>query len=49
MVFVWAFFGPPESKGRTFEKLDWLFANATPTRRFDKAKAEVFTQGAENP
>lgn len=34
IVFVWAFFRLPESKGRTYEELDLLFANRTPTRKF---------------
>ncbi|KAH6691365.1 maltose permease MAL31 [Plectosphaerella plurivora] len=41
-VFVWAFFRLPESKGRTFEELDWLFANRTPTRKFASARAQIF-------
>ncbi|KAF3358077.1 hypothetical protein VDGD_03237 [Verticillium dahliae] len=44
-VFVWAFFRLPESKGRTYEELDYLFAHLTPTRKFGSAKAEIF--GAE--
>lgn len=41
VVFVWAFFRLPESKGRTFEELDLLFANRTPTRKFASTKLDI--------
>lgn len=43
-VLIWAFFRLPESKGRTFEELDWLFANKTKTRKFRKAEVGAFTE-----
>lgn len=45
-VLVWAFFRLPESKGRTFEELDWLFANKTKTREFRKAEVGAFMEPA---
>ncbi len=41
IVFIWAFFRLPESKGRTFEELDLLFANRTPTRKFASANLDM--------
>lgn len=46
IVFVWAFFRLPESKGRTFEELDLLFASGTPTRKFGGADAETIMNTA---
>lgn len=40
VVFVWAYFRLPESKGRTFEELDLLFASRTPTRKFAKTSID---------
>jgi len=40
-TFVWAFFRLPETKDRTYEELDWLFAKNTPTREFETALVEV--------
>jgi SP family general alpha glucoside:H+ symporter-like MFS transporter len=34
LTFVWAFFRLPETKGRTFEDLDILFAKKVPARKF---------------
>ncbi|KAJ4420836.1 hypothetical protein N0V82_004131 [Gnomoniopsis sp. IMI 355080] len=36
LVALWAIFYLPETKGRTFEELDILFANKIPARRFAK-------------
>jgi MFS transporter, SP family, general alpha glucoside:H+ symporter len=49
LVFVWAFFRLPESKGRTFEELDLLFARGTPTRKFKSTDLEpiLFTGSEE--
>jgi SP family general alpha glucoside:H+ symporter-like MFS transporter len=43
-TFVWCFFFLPETKGRTFEELDWLFAKRTPTRKFRTAEVNIFNQ-----
>lgn len=40
LVFVWAFFRLPESRGRTYEELDLLFARGTSTRKFASAKLD---------
>lgn len=40
IVCIWAFFRLPESKDRTFEELDLLFAKGTPTRKFGSADTE---------
>ncbi|KAB5531403.1 maltose permease MAL31 [Coniochaeta sp. 2T2.1] len=42
LVFLWAFFRLPETKGRTYEELDWLFAKRTPTRKFKNARVDIF-------
>jgi SP family general alpha glucoside:H+ symporter-like MFS transporter len=34
LTFIWAFFRLPETKGRTFEDLDILFAKKVPARKF---------------
>lgn len=39
---VWAYFRLPETKGRTFDELDVLFANKVPTRQFKHAQADSF-------
>ncbi|OHE94901.1 sugar porter family MFS transporter [Colletotrichum orchidophilum] len=42
LTFVWAFFRLPETKGRTYEELDYLFHNNTATRQFDTTEVDVF-------
>ncbi|KAK2000976.1 alpha glucoside transporter [Colletotrichum falcatum] len=44
-TFVWAYFRLPETKGRTYEELDYLFHNNVPTRDFESAEANVFGDG----
>ncbi|KAL3485819.1 general substrate transporter [Aspergillus germanicus] len=34
VLFAWSFFRLPETRGRTFEELDILFAGKVPTRKF---------------
>ncbi|PHH88983.1 hypothetical protein CDD83_6789 [Cordyceps sp. RAO-2017] len=34
LCFLWAFFRVPETKGRTYEELDLLFAQHVPSRKF---------------
>ncbi|EFX01607.1 alpha-glucoside:hydrogen symporter [Grosmannia clavigera kw1407] len=41
LTFTWAFFRLPETRGRTYEELDWLFAKKTPTRKFGSARVHV--------
>ncbi|KHO00160.1 maltose permease MAL31 [Metarhizium album ARSEF 1941] len=40
LTFCWAFFRLPETKGRTYKELDWLFAKRTRTRAFAKAPVD---------
>ncbi|KXH35215.1 sugar porter family MFS transporter [Colletotrichum simmondsii] len=47
LTFVWAFFRLPETKGRTYEELDYLFHNNIATRQFDKTEVDVFEGGYE--
>lgn len=39
---LWAVFRLPETKGRTYAELDWLFAKHTPAREFKKAHVDIF-------
>ncbi|KAM0813518.1 putative Maltose permease MAL31 [Seiridium cardinale] len=41
LTWVWAFFRLPETKNRTYEELDWLFAKNTPTWKFETAVVDV--------
>jgi MFS transporter, SP family, general alpha glucoside:H+ symporter len=41
---IWAFFRLPETKGRTFEDLDMLFAKEVPTRKFRNYEVDVFDE-----
>jgi SP family general alpha glucoside:H+ symporter-like MFS transporter len=46
LVFlVWTFFRLPETKGRTFEELDILFAKRVPARAFKKYEVDAYAQG----
>ncbi|KAL2827321.1 general substrate transporter [Aspergillus cavernicola] len=42
LVFIWAYFRLPESKDRTFEELDILFAKRVSARQFRSYKIEAF-------
>lgn len=44
LTLLWAFFRLPETKGRTYEELDWLFAQRTPTREFEATEAKLFSR-----
>lgn len=46
-TFVWAYFRLPETKGRTYEELDYLFHNNVPTRLFDTVEVDIFEGGQE--
>ncbi|ROT43778.1 alpha-glucosides permease MPH2/3 [Sodiomyces alkalinus F11] len=48
-VLLWAFFRLPETKGRTYQELDWLFSNKTPTRDFETAEVALFDDGDKVP
>jgi SP family general alpha glucoside:H+ symporter-like MFS transporter len=45
LVFlIWTFFRLPETKGRTFEELDLLFANKVPARTFKQYEVDAYAQ-----
>lgn len=48
---IWAFFRLPETKDRTYEELDVLFARNVPARKFKSTDPDVFNRGvdAEDP
>lgn len=41
LTLTWAFFRLPETKGRTYEELDWLFARKIPTRKFASTRVNI--------
>lgn len=43
---IWAFFRLPETKGRSYEDLDILFANRVPARKFKNYEVDVFDEQA---
>lgn len=43
-VGVWAFFRLPETKGRSFEELDVLFANEVPARKFKQQCVDAYNE-----
>ncbi|KAF5859969.1 hypothetical protein ETB97_002166 [Aspergillus alliaceus] len=44
MTFVWGYFRLPETKGRSFEELDIMFAARVPTRRFKKFYVDPYAE-----
>ncbi|KFA50081.1 hypothetical protein S40293_08598 [Stachybotrys chartarum IBT 40293] len=48
LFFVWAFFRLPETKDRTFEQLDVLFAKKVSARKFAKTDVNAFDQEETN-
>ena len=48
LTLIWAFYRLPETKGRSFEDLNILFANRVPTRQFKGYQVDAFdTTGGE--
>lgn len=45
LTFIWAFFRLPETKDRTFDELDLLFANNVPARKFAETDVNTFDGG----
>ena len=45
LTLIWAYFRLPESKGRTFEELDILFAQRVPAKKFATYEIDVFDEG----
>jgi SP family general alpha glucoside:H+ symporter-like MFS transporter len=44
LVFVWAYFRLPETKGRTFHELDMLFAKQVSARKFATTNVDAFDE-----
>ncbi|KAJ4263338.1 hypothetical protein NW762_006156 [Fusarium torreyae] len=44
VFFIWTYFRLPETKGKTFEELDILFARHVGTREFAKFKVDAYAQ-----
>lgn len=44
LTFIWAFFRLPETKNRTFEQLDILFAKRVPARQFATTDVNAFDE-----
>ncbi|KAK9321605.1 putative alpha-glucoside transport protein [Lipomyces orientalis] len=42
LTFIWAYFRLPETKGRTYEEIDLLFANKVPARKFKAYQVNAF-------
>ncbi|KAH8663958.1 maltose permease MAL31 [Xylariales sp. PMI_506] len=47
LTFVWAYYRLPETGGRTYEELDWLFARRTPARKFESAVVDLHADSGE--
>ncbi|KAL4967046.1 general substrate transporter [Aspergillus stella-maris] len=46
-TLVWAFLRLTETKGRTFEELDIMFAAKVPTRRFKRYHVDAYAEGLD--
>ncbi|KAL2433720.1 Maltose permease MAL31 [Exophiala dermatitidis] len=44
LTLVWAFFRLPETRGRTYEELDLMFAAKVPTRKFAKYHVDAYDE-----
>ncbi|BAE64622.1 unnamed protein product [Aspergillus oryzae RIB40] len=44
LTFAWGYFRLPETKGRTFEELDIMFAAGAPTRKFRKYHVDPYAE-----
>jgi SP family general alpha glucoside:H+ symporter-like MFS transporter len=47
VFFVWTFFRLPETKGKTFEELDILFARRVGARQFAKCEVDAYVESQE--
>lgn len=47
VFFLWTFFRLPETRGKTFEELDILFANGVGARRFADCEVDAYVEGAD--
>lgn len=48
LFFIWTFFRLPETKGKTFEELDILFARKVRARDFAKYEVNAYAEGEES-
>lgn len=48
VLFVWTFFRLPETKGKTFEELDILFARSVKARDFARYEVNAYAEGEES-
>lgn len=48
LVFIWAYFRLPETKGRTFHELDILFAKNISARKFATTDVDAFDEHENN-
>lgn len=46
LTLVWAFFRLPETKGRSYEELDLMFAANLPTRKFKKYHVNAYSDSS---
>ncbi|KAK9243101.1 general substrate transporter [Lipomyces tetrasporus] len=44
LTFTWAYFRLPETKGRSFEQIDILFAKGVPAREFKSYKVDAYNE-----
>ncbi|KAF7158187.1 hypothetical protein CNMCM5623_002853 [Aspergillus felis] len=45
LFFIWTYFRLPETKGKTFEELDILFARKISARKFAKYRVDAYSEG----
>lgn len=48
LTFIWAYFRLPETKGRTYEELDILFAKKVSARNFASEKVDAYETHIES-
>jgi SP family general alpha glucoside:H+ symporter-like MFS transporter len=48
LTFIWAYFRLPETKGRTYEELDILFAKKVSARKFASEKVDAYETHIES-
>jgi SP family general alpha glucoside:H+ symporter-like MFS transporter len=47
LTLIWAYFRLPETKGRTYEELDLIFAAKVPTRKFKTYEVDAYAEHEE--
>lgn len=48
LTWIWAYYRLPETKGRSYDELDWLFAKGIGAREFKNCEVDTFDQGEKN-